>query len=182
MAKAKRYDDTRAWYAIHTYSGYEEQVADNIRQRINGVDMSDKIFDVLVPKEKMIVIKNGKRKVIEQKIFQGYVLVEMKLSEDAWFIIRNTPGVTGFVGSGTKPIPLTDAEVKRILKSMGIDELKSKFDIEVSQAVRINSGAFENWTATVTEIYPERSKIKVVVNMFGRETPVEVDFTQVEKI
>ena len=175
-------ESTKKWYVIHTYSGYENKVKANLERKVHSMGMEDEIFRILVPMEDEVEIKDGKKKIAKKKVFPGYALVEMIVTDKSWYVVRNTPGVTGFVGSGTKPIPLTDAEVKRILKSMGIDELKSKFDIEVSQAVRINSGAFENWTATVTEIYPERSKIKVVVNMFGRETPVEVDFTQVEKI
>ena len=175
-------ESEKKWYVIHTYSGYENKVKANLERKVHSMGMEDEIFRILVPMEDEVEIKDGKKKIAKKKVFPGYALVEMIVTDKSWYVVRNTPGVTGFVGSGTKPIPLTDAEVIRILKSMGIDELKSKFDIEVSQAVRINSGAFENWTATVTEIYPERSKIKVVVNMFGRETPVEVDFTQVEKI
>ena len=125
---AKRYDSTKHWYAIHTYSGYEEKVAESIRQRADSLDMGDKIFQVLVPKEKMIEIKNGKRKVVEKRIFQGYVLVEMKLSEDAWYIVRNTPNVTGFVGTGTEPTPLEQDEINKIMKRMGREEPKHKFD------------------------------------------------------
>jgi transcriptional antiterminator NusG len=125
---SKRYDSTKQWYAIHTYSGYEEKVAESIRQRAESLDMGDKIFQVLVPKEKMIEIKNGKRKVVEKRIFQGYVLVEMKLSEDAWYIVRNTPNVTGFVGTGTEPTPVSQDEITKIMKRMGREEPKHKFD------------------------------------------------------
>jgi len=182
MAKLKRYDDTRAWYAIHTYAGYEEQVADQIRQRIEGVDMADKIFDVLVPKEKMIVIKNGKRKVVEQKIFQGYVLVEMKLTEDAWFIIRNTPGVTGFVGAGTNPTPVSNKEITKIKKRMGVAEPKHEIDMQIGEVVNINDGPFKGFDGTVSEIDREKGKIKVMVSMFGRDTSVELDALQVKKV
>src|SRR3954467_3828868 len=127
----KRYDSTKQWYAIHTYSGYEEKVAESIRQRAESLDMGDKIFQVLVPKEKQIEIKNGKRKIVEKKIFQGYVLVEMKLSEDAWYIIRNTPGVTGFVGSGVTPTPMTEDEIAKIKKRMGVAEPKHHIDFSV---------------------------------------------------
>ncbi len=126
----KRYDTTKHWYAIHTYSGYEEKVAESIRQRADSLDMADKIFQVLVPKEKMIEIKNGKRKVVEKRIFQGYVLVEMKLSEDAWYIVRNTPSVTGFVGSGTEPTPINDDEMDKISKRMGLEQPKHKIDFQ----------------------------------------------------
>ena len=182
MAKSKRYDDARAWYAIHTYSGYEEQVADSIRQRINGVDMADKIFDVIVPKEKMIVIKNGKRKVIEQKIFQGYVLVEMKLTEDAWFIVRNTPGVTGFVGAGTSPTPVSAKEISKIKKRMGVDDPKHDIDLRPGEVVNIIDGPFKGFDGTVSEIDPVKGKLKVMVSMFGRDTNVELDALQVKKV
>ncbi|WP_346354656.1 transcription termination/antitermination protein NusG [Azotosporobacter soli] len=170
------------WYVIHTYSGYENKVKANLEKKVHSMAMEDEIFRVVVPMEDEVEIKDGKRKVIKRKVFPGYVLVEMIVNDRSWYVVRNTPGVTGFVGSGTKPIPLTDAEVKNILKAMGIEELRPKVDIFVSQPVRITAGAFENWNATVLEVYPERSKLKVLVNMFGRETPVELDFSQVEKI
>lgn len=182
MAKVKRYDDKRQWYAIHTYAGYEEQVADQIRQRIEGVDMADKIFDTLVPKEKMIIIKNGKRKVVEQKIFQGYVLVEMKLTEDAWFIIRNTPGVTGFVGAGTTPTPVSAKEIAKIKKRMGVEEPKHEIDMQIGEIVNITDGPFKGFDGSVSEIDPVKGKIKVLVSMFGRDTSVELDALQVKKV
>lgn len=182
MAKLKRYDDKRAWYAIHTYSGYEERVADQVRQRIQGVDMADKIFNVLVPKEKMIVIKNGKRKVVEQKIFQGYVLVEMKLSEETWFIIRNTPGVTGFVGAGTDPTTVSSKEIDKIKKRMGVDEPKHDIDLQIGEVVNITDGPFKGFEGSVSEIDSVKGKIKVLVSMFGRDTSVELDVLQVKKI
>lgn len=182
MAKAKRYDDRRQWYAIHTYSGYEEQVADQIKQRIQGVDMADKIFNVLVPKEKMIVIKNGKRRVVDQKIFQSYVLVEMKLNEETWFIIRNTPGVTGFVGAGTNPTPVSDAEIKSIKKRMGAEEPKHDIDLQVGEVVSIVDGPFKDFEGNVCEVDSVKGKIKVMVSMFGRDTSVELDVLQVKKI
>jgi transcriptional antiterminator NusG len=166
----KRYDSTRQWYAIHTYSGYEEKVADSIRQRINAVDMADKIFDALVPKEKQIQIKNGKRKVIEAKIFQGYVLVEMKLTDETWYIVRNTPGVTGFVGSGTEPTPVSDSEMSKIKKRMGVE------------VVSITDGPFKGFDGAIAEIGTAKGKIKVMVSMFGRDTPVELDALQVKKV
>ena len=182
MAKAKRYDDRRAWYAIHTYSGYEEQVAEQIKQRIAGVDMADKIFNVLVPKEKMIVIKNGKRKVVDQKIFQGYVLVEMKLSEETWFIIRNTPGVTGFVGAGTSPTPVSEKEISKIKKRMGVNEPKHNIEFQIGEVVNIVDGPFKGFEGSVSEIDAVKGKIKVLVSMFGRDTSIELDVLQAKKL
>ena len=140
MIMAKRYDDSRQWYAIHTYSGYEEKVAESIRQRINAVDMADKIFDCIVPKEKQIQIKNGKRKVVDAKIFQGYVLVEMKLTDETWYIVRNTPGVTGFVGADTTPTPVSEQEIRKIKKRMGVEEPKHQIDFSVVDVVSIVDG------------------------------------------
>ncbi|MGO3701793.1 MAG: transcription termination/antitermination protein NusG [Candidatus Saccharimonadales bacterium] len=178
----KRYDSTRQWYAIHTYSGYEDKVADSIRQRINAVDMADKIFDVLVPKEKQIEIKNGQRKVADRKIFQGYCLVEMKLTEETWYIVRNTPGVTGFVGSGTEPTPVSDAEIKKIKKRMGVEEPKHNIDLSEGEVISIIDGPFKGFDGTVSEIDEIKGKVKVMVSMFGRDTPVELDALQVTKV
>lgn len=175
-------ESEKNWYVIHTYSGYENKVKANLERKVHSMGMEHEIFRVLVPMEDEVEIKDGKKKVTKRKVFPGYVLVEMIVSDRSWYVVRNTPGVTGFVGSGTKPIPLSSAEVKHILKSMGIEDSKTKVDIKVKQLVRITSGAFENWTATVVELYPDRGKLKVLVNMFGRETPVELDFSQVEKI
>lgn len=177
-----RYDSSRQWYAIHTYSGYEEKVADSIRQRINAVDMADKIFDVMVPKEKQIQIKNGKRKVIEAKIFQGYALVEMKLTDETWYIVRNTPGVTGFVGSGTEPTPVSDSEIAKIKKRMGVEDPKHQIDFAVSEVVSITDGPFKGFDGSISEIDTQKGKIKVMVSMFGRDTPVELDALQVRKV
>ena len=182
MSTSKRYDSSRQWYAIHTYSGYEEKVADSIRQRVDSVDMADKIFDVMVPKEKQIEIKNGKRKVVEKKIFQGYVLVEMKMTEDAWYIIRNTPGVTGFVGSGTAPSPVSDDEITKIKKRMGVDEPKHRIDFSTGEVVSIVDGPFKGFDGAINEIDTQKGKIKVLVSMFGRDTPVELDALQVKKV
>lgn len=178
----KRYDSSRQWYAIHTYSGYEEKVAESIQQRVESVDMADKIFAVLVPKEKQIEIKNGKRKIVEKKIFQGYVLVEMKMSEDAWFIVRNTPGVTGFVGSGTEPTPVSEAEIAKIKKRMGVDDPKHHIDYTMGEVVSIVDGPFKGFDGAINEIDTQKGKIKVLVSMFGRDTPVELDALQVKKI
>ena len=179
---SKRYDSKKHWYAIHTYSGYEEKVAESIRQRADSLDMADKIFKVLVPKEKMIEIKNGKRKVVEKKIFQGYVLVQMKLSEDAWYIVRNTPNVTGFVGTGIDPTPVSDDEMEKINKRMGLEQPKHKIDFKEGEVVNITDGPFKGFDGSISEIDQTKGKIKVLVNMFGRETPVELDSLQVKKV
>lgn len=179
---SKKYDNSKQWYAIHTYSGYEEKVAESIRQRAESLDMNDKIFQVLVPKEKMIEVKNGKRKVVEKRIFQGYVLVQIKMSEDAWYIVRNTPSVTGFVGSGTEPSPVSDDEMEKIMKRMGREEPKHKIDFNVGEVVNITDGPFKGFDGTINEIDAAKGKLKVLVNMFGRETPVELDSLQVKRV
>lgn len=179
---AKRYDETKNWYAIHTYSGYEEKVAESIRQRAESLDMADKIFEVLVPKEKMIEIKNGKRKVVEKRIFQGYVLVNMKLTEDAWYIVRNTPNVTGFVGTGNDPTPISEDELEKIQKRMGLEQPKHKIDLKEGEVVSIIDGPFKGFDGSINEIDATKGKLKVLVNMFGRETPVELDTLQVKKV
>ncbi|MBQ7802496.1 transcription termination/antitermination factor NusG [Candidatus Saccharibacteria bacterium] len=177
-----RYDDTRAWYAISTYGGYEDKVADSIRQRVNSIEFADKIFDAIVPKEKQIEIKNGKRKVVDKKIFQGYVLVEMKLSDETWYIIRNTPGVTGFIGNGTQPTPVSEKEITKIKKRMGVEDPKYSVNYEIGEVVSITDGPFKGFEGTISEIDPTKGKLKVMVSMFGRETPVELDALQVAKI
>ena len=177
-----RYDDSRQWYAIHTYSGYEEKVAESIKQRINAVDMADKIFDCIVPKEKQIQIKNSKRKVIDAKIFQGYVLVEMKLTDETWYIVRNTPGVTGFVGADTTPTPVSEHEMRKIKKRMGVEEPKHQIDLSEGEVVSITDGPFKGFDGSVAEIDPVKGKIKVMVSMFGRDTSVELDALQVKKV
>jgi transcriptional antiterminator NusG len=172
----------RRWYAIHTYSGYEENVASNLKQRIESMDMQDKIYSILIPKEKKIKIKNGKRKIVEEKIFPGYVLVEMIVTDDSWYVVRNTPNVTGFIGTGTIPTPVAEEEIKAIQKRMGVEEPEYKIDVEVNSPVRITDGPFKGFEGKVAEIDEARGKIKVLVSMFGRETPVELDFLQVKKI
>lgn len=172
----------RRWYAIHTYSGYEENVSGNLMQRVDSMDMHDKIFNILVPKEKKIKIKNGKRRVIEEKIFPGYVLVEMVVTDDSWYVVRNTPNVTGFIGTGTTPTPLSDEEVAALQKRMGVDEPEFKLDVTVGSIVQITDGPFKNFEGKVSEIDQARGKVKVMVNMFGRETPIELDFLQVKKV
>lgn len=172
----------KQWYVIHTYSGYEDRVAENLHQRIETMDMADKIFDVIVPKENQIEIKNGKRKVVERRIFPGYVLVQMDVTEDSWYVVRNTPNVTGFVGSGVTPVPMSEAEVKQIQKRMGVDEPKYSIDFSIGELVNITDGPFKGFDGMVNEIDENKGKIKVLVNMFGRETPVELDSLQVNKI
>ncbi|HRH21688.1 MAG TPA: transcription termination/antitermination protein NusG [bacterium] len=172
----------RRWYVIHTYSGYEENVAQNMKQRIDSMDMEDKIFNVLIPKEKKIKIQNGKRKVFEEKIFPGYVLVEMIVTDDSWYAVRNTPNVTGFIGTGTVPTPISDEEIKSLQKRMGVEEPKFKMDIAIDTPVKIVDGPFKNLDGKITDIDKERGKIKVSISMFGRETPVELDFLQIKKI
>jgi len=177
-----RYDSARQWYAIHTYSGYEEKVADSIKQRAQTIDMADKIFDAMVPKEKQIQIKNGKRKIVDAKIFQGYVLVEMKLTDETWYIVRNTPGVTGFLGSGTSPTPVSDAEMNKIKKRMGVEDPKHQIDFSEGEVVNIIDGPFKGFEGAVSEIDTAKGKLKVMVSMFGRDTPVELDALQVKKV
>ena len=172
----------RRWYVIHTYSGYEENVAQNMKQRIDSMDMEDKIFNVLIPKEKKIKIQNGKRKVFEEKIFPGYILVEMIVTDDSWYAVRNTPNVTGFIGTGTVPTPISDEEIKSLQKRMGVEEPKFKMDIAIDTPVKIVDGPFKNLDGKITDIDKERGKIKVSISMFGRETPVELDFLQIKKI
>ncbi len=172
----------RRWYAIHTYSGYEENVLDNLLQRINTMDMEDKIFNVLVPKEKKIKIKNGKRRMVEEKIFPGYVLVEMIVADDSWYVVRNTPNVTGVIGTGTTPTPIAEEEILALQKRMGLSEPEYKLDVEPGSPVTITDGPFKNFEGKVAEIDQARGKVKVLVNMFGRETPVELDFLQVKKV
>ena len=172
----------RRWYVIHTYSGYEENVSDNLHQRIESMDMEDKIFKVLIPTEKKIKIKNGKRKVITEKIFPGYVFVEMEVTDDSWYVVRNTPNVTGFIGTGTVPTPISDQEINSLQKRMGVEEPKYSIDVTVDSPVKIVDGPFNNFEGKVSEIDEERGKIKVLVSMFGRETPVELDYLQIIKI
>lgn len=172
----------RRWYAIHTYSGYEENVSQNLRQRVETMDMEEKIFNILVPKEKKIKIKNGKRRIIEEKIFPGYVLVEMLVTDDSWYVVRNTPNVTGFIGTGTTPTPIAQEEIDALMKRVGVDEPEFKLDVEKGDPVAITDGPFKGQQGKVDEIDEQRGKIKVLVSMFGRETPVELDFLQVKKV
>lgn len=172
----------KQWYVVHTYSGYENKVKANLEKRVESMNMEDKIFRILVPMEDEVEVKDGKKKVTKKKVFPGYVLVEMVLTDESWYVVRNTPGVTGFVGSGSKPVPLQKGEVKHILRQMGEDEPRAKSDFALKQSVRVIAGPFENFIGTVEEINPEKGKLKVHVSMFGRETPVELEFYQVQKI
>ncbi|MFA7244425.1 MAG: transcription termination/antitermination protein NusG [Patescibacteria group bacterium] len=172
----------RNWYVIHTYSGYEEQVADSLKQRIESLGMADKIFDVIVPKEKQIEIRNGKRRTVEKRIFPGYVLVDMIVTDDSWYVVRNTPNVTGFIGFGVRPTPMSKDEIGRIKKRMGVEEPKYKVDFKEGELVRITDGALKGFEGKVEEINQDKGSVKVLVNMFGRETPVNLDFLQVKKV
>ena len=181
-AKPVEEKDDRHWYVIHTYSGYENKVKTNLEHRIHSMDMGDKIFQVLVPTEEEIEIKNGKRHPVERKVYPGYVLVEMKMGDDSWYVVRNTPGVTSFVGMGTTPTPLSDGEVKAILRQIKLDAPKYKVAFTKGEAVRVTDGPFTDLHGVVDEVNPERNKVKVLVSIFGRETPVELDFLQIEKL
>lgn len=173
--------DLKGWYVLHTYSGYEDNVARNLRQRIESMGMEDKIFQVIVPREKKIRVKNGKRRTIEERLFPGYVLVEMIVTEDSWYVVRNTPNVTGFVGSGTTPTPVSKDEINRLLSRMGDDEPKYKIDVIEGDSVRIMDGPFKDFEGKISEVNDAKGTVKVLVNVFGRETPVELDFLQVKK-
>jgi len=170
------------WYVLHTYSGYEDSVAFNLKQRIESMGMEDKIFNVLVPKEKKIKIRDGKRTTFEEKIFPGYVIVEMVVTDDSWYVVRNTPNVTGFVGSGTIPTPIAEAEIASLQKRMGVEEPKYKIDVSINDLVRIMDGPFKDYEGKVSETDEEKGKVKVLVSIFGRETPVELDFLQIKKM
>ena len=172
----------RNWYAIHTYAGYENAVARNLKQRIESLDMGNKIFNVIVPTEKKVRVKGGKRVTVEEKIYPGYVLVDMIVTDESWYVVRNTPRVTGFVGSGVVPVPLDQAEVETLFSRMGADQVKHKIDLVMGEAIQIVDGPFKDFEGKVSEIDDSRGKIKVLVSMFGRETPVEIDFLQVKKI
>jgi transcription termination/antitermination protein NusG len=173
------------WYVVHTYSGYENKVKANLEKRVESMGMQDKIFRVIVPEEEETEIKNGKKKVVKRKVFPGYVLVEIVMTDDSWYVVRNTPGVTGFVGSagsGSKPTPLLPDEVDSLLKRMGFDEKRVDIDFEIGEMVKVKEGPFANLPGSIEEIDKDKAKIKVLVNMFGRDTPVELDFSQIEKL
>ncbi len=172
----------RHWYAIHTYAGYENAVARNLRQRIDSLGMQDRIFNVLVPTETKIKVKGGKRVEEEEKVYPGYILVDMIVTDDSWFMVRNTPRVTGFVGSGVHPVPLTQKEIDQLLGRMDNSTVKHTIDVAPDDIVRIADGPFKDMEGRVSEVDDEKGKVKVLVAMFGRETPVELDFLQVKKI
>lgn len=172
----------RAWYVIHTYSGYEDNVARNLKQRIESMDMRDYIFDVIVPKEKKIKIKNGKRVVTDERIYPGYVLVDMIVTDASWYVVRNTPNVTGFIGLGTTPTPVDLQEVATIKKRMGVVEPKFKIDVRSGDSVKITDGPFKDFDGKVQDVDDGKGKVRVLVSIFGRETPVELDFLQIRKL
>ena len=183
MSEEKQENLGKRWYVIHTYSGYENKVKLNLEGKVHSLGMEEQIFRIEIPMDKETEVKDGKKRVVERKVFPGYVLIEMIVDDKSWYAVRNTPGVTGFVGSGTKPIPLTDAEVRQIL---GIEEEEVKpsrpiIDFQLHQVVRLTAGPFAGQTGAISEINAEKGKLKVLVEIFGRETPVEIDFTQVEE-
>ncbi|MFA5877566.1 transcription termination/antitermination protein NusG [Patescibacteria group bacterium] len=179
---AKQTEGTRGWYAVHTYSGYENAVLRNLKQRIDSLNMQDKIFNVVIPTEKKIKVVGGKRNTVEEKIYPGYILVDMIVDDESWYIVRNTPRVTGFVGSGVTPVPLTEDEMNILFKRMSTDIAKHKIDFAVGEPVIVADGPFKDLEGRIGEIDEEKGKVKVLVSMFGRETPVELDFLQVKKI
>ena len=179
---AEARDERRKWYVIHTYSGYENKVKTNLEHRVESMGVQDKIFQVVIPTEEEIEIKDGQRRTVQKKVFPGYVLVEMAMSDDSWYVVRNTPGVTGFVGHGTKPAPLDDADVKRILKQMKMEAPKVKVSFSPGERVKVVDGPFTDFIGVVDTINAERGKVRVLVSFFGRETPVELDFLQVSRI
>ncbi len=179
---SKQTQQGRNWYVLHTYSGYEEAVVRNLKQRIESMNMDDKIFNVLVPTEKKIKIKRGKRIVEDEKIYPGYVLVEMIVTDDSWYVVRNTPRVTGFIGAGTVPTPIAPDEIKSLQKRMGVEEPEYKIDLIIGDAIKVIDGPFKDFDGKILEVDEKRGKIKILISMFGRETPVELDFLQVKKI
>ena len=175
----------RNWYAVHTYAGYEDAVARNLKQRIDSMGMQEKIFNVIVPKEKKIKVKAGKRSEVEEKVYPGYVLVDMVVTDDSWYVVRNTPRVTGFVGAGVNPVPLNKQEVESLFKAMNSGAVtgpKHNIDLALGEIVRVSDGPFKELEGKVESVDQDRGKVRVLVSMFGRETPVELDFTQVKKI
>ena len=170
------------WFVVHTYAGYENKVKGSILTRIHSMNMEDKIFEVVIPMEDVMEFKGGKKQVVQKKVFPGYLLVRMYLEDDSWYVVRNTPGVTGFVGSGAKPIPLAAKEVEKILRVKPVEKLKPRLEFEEGESVRVVTEPFSNFTGTISEINVDQSKLKVLVNVFGRETPVELSFEQVAKL
>ncbi len=170
------------WYVIHTYPGEEEAVARNLKQRIENLDMDDEVFNVIVPKEKKIKIRNGKRKVVEERIYPGYVFIEMIVTDESWYVVRNTPRVTGFIGAGTTPIAVSDKEIEILKKRIGVESPQYKIDVSIGSLVKITDGPFKTFEGNVSEIDTAKGKLKVLVNVFGRDTPIEVDSLQVKKL
>jgi len=171
------------WYVVHTYSGYENKIKVDLTKRVESMNMQDKIFQIIIPEEQEVEYKGGKKKVTTKRVFPGYVIVNMIMNEDSWYVVHHTPGVTGFVGSGTKPIPLQDAEINKILTQMGLMGKKPRIiNIEIGESIRVNSGPFENFEGVVKELLLDRGKVRVNISMFGRETPVELDYEQINKI
>jgi len=172
----------KKWYVVHTYSGYENKVKTNLEHRIESMDMTDKIFDVIIPTEDVMEIKSGKKTITERKVFPGYILVQMEIDDDSWYVVRNTPGVTGFVGSNARPTALSKNEVDRILQKKGFEKPKPKTEFTEGQTIKVISGPLADFTGTISEINLDQSKLKVLVSIFGRETPVELSFEQVTKL
>jgi len=171
------------WYVVHTYSGYENKIKVDLTKRVESMNMQDKIFQVIIPEEQEVEYKGGKKKVTTRRVFPGYVIVNMIMDDDSWYVVHHTPGVTGFVGSGTKPIPLMDEEINKILTQMGLMGKKPRvINLEVGENIRVNSGPFENFEGVVKEVLQDRGKVRVNISMFGRETPVELDYEQINKI
>lgn len=171
------------WYVVHTYSGYENKIKVDLAKRVESMNMQDKIFHVIIPEEQEVEFKGGKKKITTKRVFPGYVIVNMIMDDESWYVVHHTPGVTGFVGSGTKPIPLQEEEITKILRRMGLVEQKPRIiDIEVGENVRVKNGPFENFEGTVKELLPDRGKVRVSISMFGRETPVELDYEQIDKL
>jgi len=175
-------DNEKDWYVIHTYSGYEERVKKNLEQRVRFMDSGDEVFEVVIPTEEEVEIRGGQRRTVAKKILPGYILVEMKMTDQSWNIVRNTPGVTGFVGSGGKPVPLEGEEVEQILRQMRSEVPKVKVGFRQGQSVRVTDGPFTDFVGIVDEVGTDKGKVKVLLSLFGRETPVELDFLQVEKL
>ncbi|HIE13603.1 MAG TPA: transcription termination/antitermination protein NusG [Desulfotomaculum sp.] len=173
---------SKQWYVVHTYSGYENKVKANLEKRIASMHMEGRINQIVVPEEDEVEIKDGKKRITKRRIFPGYILVEMEMTDESWYVVRNTPGVTGFVGSGNKPVPLTEAEAELILKQAQGEIPRVRIDLTPGEKIRVTSGPFQNFIGVIEEINTEKAKLKVMISMFGRETPIELDYSQVEKI
>lgn len=181
-AAEERQSGEAGWYVIHTHSGYEDQVADNLRQRVSTLGLQEHVFEIIVPKEKQVEIKNGKRKTVEKRSFPGYVFVQMLVTDESWYVVRNTPNVTGFLGSGVRPTPIPLAEIEQIKARIAREEPEHTVDLRVDDLVRISDGPLKGYEGKISEVDPKKGKIKVTVSMFGRETPVSLDFLQVKTV